>query len=106
MSLYLLLLFSDYQIKNELQEVINTSLKVCNENSVINPLVSFKFYTFFIIILLFTALFMNEYCSVSNIVIIIFFLKIIWIYSLVTKSIELNCVRGFCHQISTLFYDQ
>lgn len=102
-------ILSDLKIKTELQQIMNFSLDICNEKSVINPLISLWHFVFLLIFVLFIyyqpLLPTNLYISCIIIVITIICFKVMLIYSLVTKSIERNCVRGFRRQIETLFCD-
>lgn len=109
LKLFIFIIFSDLKIKTELEQILKYSRDICNEKSVINPLISLWHYIFLLIFVIFIfyqpLLPTNFYISCIIIVIAILFFKVMWIYSLVTKSIERNCVRGFCHQIETLFCD-
>lgn len=102
-------MLSEIKMKTELQQILNYSLDICNEKSVINPLISLWHYIFLFIFVIFIfyqpLLPSNFYISCIIIFIAILFFKVMWIYSLVIKSIERNCVRGFCRQIETLFCD-
>lgn len=107
------IIFSDLKYEIELQEIINVSLNICNEKSVLNPLISIWHYIIFLIsliIIYYQPLPLSVYLGEHYIIILIFSLiimfKIAWIYNKVTKSIEHNCVRGFCQQIGTLFHNQ
>jgi len=92
----MLIIFSDLRYQSDLQTTINQSLKICNEKSVtINP-------SYFILTFIIGLIFVYSLPLLLSFIIIIIF-KIMWVYSFVTKSTEQNCIRGFCHQIETIF---
>lgn len=103
--------FSDLQHKIELQKLKNESLQICNENLVTNQIWSIKHFTFFLIFLVFIywqpilplRSYINDHSIFTTFFIMILLSIVVLIYNLVTKSIEQNCVRGFCQQIETIF---
>lgn len=92
----MLIIFSDLQYESDLQTTINQSLRICNEKSVmIEP-------GYFILTFIISLLFIYILPLLLSLIIIII-LKIMWVYSFVTKCTERNCIRGFCYQIETIF---
>ncbi|KAL4120006.1 hypothetical protein QTP88_012754 [Uroleucon formosanum] len=92
--------------ENEFLSVLNTSLNICNEKSVINPLIS---WTFIISVLICIILSMYlQLVSYTNTIVIITLLIffIMNIYNLIIKWTEKNCIRGFCNHVETLFSNQ
>lgn len=94
---------TDLIFKNEFQTVLYTSLNICNEKAVTNPLISL-WHSVFVIICLILSIYLQP-VSYTNIIVLITLLIffIIWVYNFAIKRIEQNCVRGFCHHIETLF---
>jgi len=105
--LYLIfIIFSGLIFENEFLSVLNISLNICNEKSVINPLISWHFIIC-VLICIILSMYLQLVSYTNTIVIItllIFF--IMYIYNLVIKWTEKNCVRGFCNHIETLFSNQ
>lgn len=100
------IIFSGFKFENEFRNVLNTSLNICNERAVINPLIS-SWYFVFVIICIILSVYLELVLYTNTIVITtLFIVFIMWIYNLVTKWTEQNCVRGFRHRIETLFYNQ
>ncbi|XP_022178547.1 putative neutral sphingomyelinase isoform X2 [Myzus persicae] len=94
------------KFENEFRNVLNTSLNICNERAVINPLIS-SWYLVFAIICIIFSIYLDLVLYTDTIVITtLFIVFIMWIYNLVTKLTEQNCVLGFRHRIETLFYNQ
>jgi len=87
----------DLQYESDLHTTINQSLIICNEKSVmIKP-------WYFILIFIISLIFIYILPLILSLIIIII-LKVMWVYSFVTKCTERNCIRGFCHQIETIFF--
>ncbi|VVC24585.1 Hypothetical protein CINCED_3A018926 [Cinara cedri] len=96
---------NDSQYKTDLQTILNVSLDICNkkrENLIPLRLVFLFFLMIIICYQISMYLGINEYYMCA-IVLIIFI--IIIVYNSITISTEENCVRGFYHEIETLFFD-
>lgn len=101
--------FLDMLYEMELRKIIDISLSICNGNSVENPLISKWHYVFLLICIMFIyyqPLSLSIYISDHYIVIIfilILIFKILCIYNFIVKSIDKNCLQGFCYQMKILY---
>jgi len=100
--LHIIFILSGIKFENErFLNVLRTSLNLCNEGNVINPI---SYWYLVIVPLCIVFMYTNTYTyPYINIFIVAFIVFIMWIYNLVIKWTEQNCVRGFCHRIETLF---
>lgn len=101
-------IFSDLQYKTDLQNVINVSLHIFDTKT--EKLFSFWHIIFILSCMIVSCIIskfldINKYYTFVIILIILLLFIITLIYNIITKSTEQNCVRGFYHQIETLFFD-
>ncbi|XP_015368885.1 PREDICTED: putative neutral sphingomyelinase isoform X1 [Diuraphis noxia] len=97
---------SSIKFEDEFKNVLITSLNICNEGNVINPLISLWHFVFVIIFIVFMYIYPYTYIDIVSAITLLIIFLIMWIYNLVIKWTEQNCVRGFRHRIETFFSNQ
>lgn len=97
------IIFLDLRYKTDLQNVLNISLDICNKKK--EKVISL-WHVFILILMISCYMIIPRFLDINAYYkYVIILIIIIGIYYTITKSTEQNCVRGFNHQIETLFLD-